>query len=244
MYSSVVVCNRGRLHRRTHTSDGSARGAGSLDRAAGCFGRNGTKRQTASQLPLAPRFDFLSHCSQHTYQTSVDTTRIPPTTLQTPTPTPLRCTTSRKRSHGVTGMSGPRPLHLHLPSQANAGRESDRVTALARCATVARDGARSFGRCSYLAEPAKPRSCLFVDYGRVPHALEHLPEDCCTVCHGGDGSGGVEPKTENRKGSADLPRSKSKLSFLFESAATTETIGRYSFVGAGWSSSGAITYSH
>lgn len=26
---------------------------------------------------------------------------------------------------------------------------------------------------------------------------------------------------------------KSKLSFLFESAATTETIGRYSFVGAG-----------
>lgn len=26
----------------------------------------------------------------------------------------------------------------------------------------------------------------------------------------------------------------SKLSFLFESAATTETIGRYSFVGAGW----------
>lgn len=28
-------------------------------------------------------------------------------------------------------------------------------------------------------------------------------------------------------------RSKSKLSFLFESAATTETIGRYSFVGAG-----------
>jgi hypothetical protein len=28
-------------------------------------------------------------------------------------------------------------------------------------------------------------------------------------------------------------RTKSKLSFLFESAATTETIGRYSFVGAG-----------
>lgn len=28
-------------------------------------------------------------------------------------------------------------------------------------------------------------------------------------------------------------KSKSKLSFLFESAATTETIGRYSFVGAG-----------
>jgi len=30
-------------------------------------------------------------------------------------------------------------------------------------------------------------------------------------------------------------RSKSKLSFLFESAATTETIGRYSFVGSGMS---------
>lgn len=28
-------------------------------------------------------------------------------------------------------------------------------------------------------------------------------------------------------------KSKSRLSFLFESAATTETIGRYSFVGAG-----------
>lgn len=28
-------------------------------------------------------------------------------------------------------------------------------------------------------------------------------------------------------------RSKSRLSFLFESAATTETIGRYSFIGAG-----------
>jgi hypothetical protein len=30
-------------------------------------------------------------------------------------------------------------------------------------------------------------------------------------------------------------RSKSKLGFLFESAATTETIGRYSFVGTGQS---------
>jgi hypothetical protein len=107
------------------------------------------------------------------------------------------------------------------------GATTDRMTTLARCAAVARDGARSVGRSRCVAESAQPCSRVFVDDGRVPHAVEHIPEDCGPVSHGGDA-------TETNKGSVDVRRSKSKLSFLFESAATTETIGRYSFVGAGW----------
>jgi hypothetical protein len=43
----------------------------------------------------------------------------------------------------------------------------------------------------------------------------------------------LEEKRRNRQVADAAARSKSKLGFLFESAATSETIGRYSFVGTG-----------
>lgn len=45
--------------------------------------------------------------------------------------------------------------------------------------------------------------------------------------------GGVWGRNVEDEETDDEMRDRSKLSFLYESAATTETIGRYSFVGAG-----------
>ncbi len=75
---------------------------------------------------------------------------------------------------------------------------------------------------------AKCRSSMRYHTGWLPHAHVGICKNFGQVIHTSECS--------SPKHSLSPDRSKTKLSFLFESASTTETIGRYSFLGAGkWS---------
>ena len=75
-------------------------------------------------------------------------------------------------------------------------------------------------------EASKPRSSLPFRVRRIPDAFIHISEACRKVS-------AAEQRVGNPMAGLIGVRLGSKKSFLFESAATTETIGRYSFIGAG-----------
>lgn len=75
-----------------------------------------------------------------------------------------------------------------------------------------------------MEEPSKLDPGLHFDHIRILDSFSYLSQDFLQVSMTG--------RNDHWQSYSPLARSQSKNSFLFESAATTETIGRYSFVGA------------
>ena len=97
---------------------------------------------------------------------------------------------------------------------------------LDRCAPTPPHRSRHPRLFGYLVEASKPRSTLPFRVRRIPNTIIDISEACCKVS-------AAEKEVGNPMVGLMGVRLGSKKSFLFESAATTETIGRYSFIGAG-----------
>ena len=102
--------------------------------------------------------------------------------------------------------------------QSKADKQQDRSPA------EYRDYPAAPQRIRHICDKTEPRPSMRLNICRISHAILDISQDLSTVS-----------KIWSWNGSLCLlcGRSESRLSFLFESAATTETIGRYSFVGAG-----------